>query len=164
MPDDKDSKENSFEQILNAAAGIAETWNEKTNNWLRENHVTFTQFRAILLLNETESQTLSQLSDALSRTRCTITGLVDRLEGKGLVRRKRSRKDRRLIFVSLTEKGRLLAEELKEKVVPEISQLSDRIMGMMTDSEITALYSALGKLNRSISEIQNGDITMEDGI
>lgn len=164
MASDTENNENSFEKIMNAAAGVAETWNEKTNNWLRENHITFTQFKAILLLNETESQTLSQLSDSLSRTRCTITGLVDRLECKGLVKRKRSRKDRRLIFVSLTEKGRELAEELKEKVVPEISQLSERIMGMMTDSEVTTLYSALNKLSSGINDIQSSSTTVDDGI
>jgi DNA-binding MarR family transcriptional regulator len=150
-----------FEKILHAATSIAETWNEKTNNWLREKQITFVQSKALLLLSEKENQTLSQLSDGLSRTRCTVTGLVDRLEGKGLVRRKRSRKDRRLIYVSLTDKGRELSAELKEKVVPEISKLGEKIMGMLTDSEVAALYSALGKLSSGIGEIQTRNMAME---
>lgn len=164
MTSDTDNFETGFEKILNAATSIAEAWNEKTNKWLREKHVTFTQSKAILFLNGKDAQTLSQLSNALSRTRCTVTGLVDRLESKGLVRRKRSRKDRRLVYVSLTDKGRELAAELMEKVVPEISQLEEKIMGMFTDSEAVALYNALSKLSSGVSEIENDDVIAENGI
>ncbi|MBN2320729.1 MAG: MarR family transcriptional regulator [Acidobacteria bacterium] len=153
--------DNGFEKILNTAMGIAETWNEKTNSWLRENHITLTQFKAIILLSEKENQTLSQLSNGLSRTRCTMTGLVDRLEDKGLVRRKRSSKDRRLVYVSLTDKGRELAVELMDKVVPEISRIGESIMGRLTDSEVMALYSALGKLSTGIGEIQTRNIASD---
>lgn len=150
-----------IEKVINAVVGIAETWNEKANDWLRENHITFVQFKAILLLNEKENQTLSQLSDGLSRTRCTVTGLVDRLENKGLVRRKRSRKDRRQIYVSLTEKGRELAGELMEKVVPEISRMGDRLMGKLTESEAAVLLSALTKLSSGIGEMPGTELAVE---
>lgn len=152
MARDNGNHENGFEKIMNVATSIAETWNEKTNNWLREHHITGMQFKAILLLNEKGSQTLSQLSKGLSRTRCTVTGIVDRLEGKDLARRRRSREDRRLVYVSLTDKGRELAVELMEKVVPEISRLGAKIMGKLTDSEVLALYSALSKLSNGIGE------------
>lgn len=142
-----------FERVLDAVTGIAEAWNEKAAEWLRENQVTFIQFRALLLLSKAGSQTLGQLSEGLSRARCTVTGLVDRLEAKGLVRRKRSRGDRRVVYVSLTEKGRKLAEDLKEKVVPEINRLGERVMGRLTDAEATVLSSALGKLREGIGEL-----------
>ncbi|MDI7252994.1 MAG: MarR family transcriptional regulator [Actinomycetota bacterium] len=139
--------------MLDAVTGIAEAWNERAAEWLRENRVTFVQLRAILLLSKAGSQTLGQLSEGLSRARCTVTGLVDRLEAKGLVRRRRGRGDRRVVYVSLTEKGRELAEELKEKVVPEIARLGERIMGRLTESEAAALFAALGKLREGIGEI-----------
>ncbi len=161
MASEDTSSANGFEKIVNAATSIAETWNEKTNSWLREKQITFVQFKAIILLNEKENQTLSQLSDGLSRTRCTITGLVDRLEDKGLVRRKRSRKDRRLVYVSLTDKGRELAAELREKVVPEISKLGEKLMEKLTDSEAMVLYNALNKLSSSIGEVQIRNMATE---
>lgn len=164
MASDSGNYGNGFEKIMNAASNIAETWNEKTNNWLREHHVTFMQFKAILLLNEEEAQTLSELSKGLSRTRCTVTGIVDRLEGKGLVRRKRSRKDRRLVYVSLTDKGRELAAELMEKVTPEISRLGEKIMGKLTDSELAALNSALNILSNGIGEMQIRNMALEQEI
>lgn len=144
------SPSGGFDRIISAAAGIAEAWNERANRWLQERRITFTQFRALLLLSEEEGQTLSQLSRRLSRTRCAITGLVDRMEEKGLVRRKRSRRDRRQIHVTLTDKGRELAEELKEKVAPELSQLAERLMGSLTETEAAILVSALGKLSEGM--------------
>lgn len=144
--------ENGFEKIVNVAINIAEAWNEKTNEWLREQRITGMQFKAILFLNEKGSQTLSQLSKGLSRTRCTVTGIVDRLEGKNLARRRRSREDRRLVYVSLTDQGKELAAELMEKVVPEISRLGTTIMDKLTDSEVLALYNALSKLSNGINE------------
>ncbi len=143
-----------FERVLDSVMVIAEAWNEKAAGWLRENQVTFVQFRALLLLSKAGSQTLSQLSEALSRARCSVTGLVDRLEAKGLVRRRRSRGDRRVVYVSLTEKGRKLAESLKEKVVPEIDRFGEKIMGRLTEAEAAALSSALMKLKEGLGEIE----------
>ena len=154
MADDAEGPRNGFEKVLDAAMGVAEAWNEKTNRWLRNNQITFAQFKAILLLNRAESQTLSQLSEGLSRARCTVTGLVDRLEAKGLVRRMRSREDRRQVYVTLTDKGKELAQELKEKVVPEITRLGERIMGRLSEAEAAALYGALSKLSDGIGEVQ----------
>ncbi len=153
MADRAEVMKEGFERVLDAVTGIAEAWNERAAGWLRENQVTFVQFRAILLLSRSGSQTLSQLSEGLSRARCSVTGLVDRLEAKGLVRRRRSRGDRRVVYVSLTEKGRKLAENLKEKVVPEIDRLGEKIMGRLTDAEAAALSSALRKLKEGIGEI-----------
>ncbi len=144
MAGEDGKSENGFEKIMNVAINIAETWNEKTNKWLREQQITGMQFKAILFLNEKGSQTPSQLSKGLSRTRCTITGI--------LARRRRSRGDRRLVYVSLTDQGKELAAELMEKVVPEISRLGTTIMDKLTDSEVLALYSALSKLSNGISE------------
>ncbi len=145
------SRGSGFEKIVAAASGIAEAWNERANHWLREKRITFTQFRALILLSEGEGQTLSQLSRGLSRTRCAITGLVDRLEEKGLVKRKRSRKDRRLVYVSLTDRGRELAAELRDRVVPEISRLEERVMGALTEKEAAVLVSALSKLSEGLT-------------
>ena len=152
MAGEPEGPRNGFDKVLDAAMGIAEAWNEKAGKWLRENQVTFTQFKTILLLSRAGSQTLSQLSEGLSRARCTVTGLVDRLEAKGLVKRKRSREDRRQVYVSLTDKGRELAQELKEKVVPELTRMGERLMGRLTEAEAAALHGALGKLSDGLSE------------
>src|SRR5947209_19955507 len=58
------------------------------------------------------------LTSTLTRDICsdggTITGLLDRLEAKGLIRRERSTDDRRAVQVFLTPAGRVLQEPLME--------------------------------------------------
>jgi len=51
---------------------------------------------------------LGALAAAVSLSPATVTGIVDRLEGKELVLRRRRRSDRRSVAVGLTRRGRAL--------------------------------------------------------
>src|SRR5437588_3917637 len=55
---------------------------------------------------------MSQLADTLSCDASNVTGLVDRLESRGLVRRRPSRQDRRVKMLQLTPKGARLRTHL----------------------------------------------------
>jgi DNA-binding MarR family transcriptional regulator len=83
----------------------------------------------------------------------TVIGILDRLEAKGLVRRERDLKDRRLVQVSLTEQGRALAarapsplqdtlaaamSDLPEAELARIAESLDRIVEMMEARQIDA--------------------------
>lgn len=50
--------------------------------------------------------TLSILSKGVYLSMSTLVGIIDRLEEKGLVKRTRDIKDRRSIFIDITEKGK----------------------------------------------------------
>lgn len=52
--------------------------------------------------------TASQVAKKLHLSRATITATVDRLVRKGYAKRMRDQKDRRLVRLGLTDKGRLL--------------------------------------------------------
>ena len=54
-----------------------------------------------------------------------ITGLIDRLEGMGLVARERSTEDRRVVYVAITPKGLDLLAKLDEPV----AALHKRLVG-----------------------------------
>src|SRR5262245_59789568 len=64
----------------------------------------------------------TELADLLRISRATVTGLVDALEGQGLVERNISADDRRSIRVRLTDAGRSLVEAL----MPKIVEMSER--------------------------------------
>jgi len=53
-----------------------------------------------------------QLADLLGVSRADVTGITDRLEGKGLVSRVRSKADRRSTLVSPTQQGLVLADQI----------------------------------------------------
>jgi DNA-binding MarR family transcriptional regulator len=70
------------------------------------------QVTALKLLEELDALSLSDLSKRMSAKNSTITGLVDRMVRDGLVARKRSEEDRRVVRIGLTKQGRALAAQI----------------------------------------------------
>lgn len=67
--------------------------------------LTPSQFDVLVTLGDTQGMTCSELSAQTLVTKGTLTGVLDRLVSKGLVRRETIRKDRRATRVLLTAKG-----------------------------------------------------------
>lgn len=67
--------------------------------------LTYPQYLALLVLWEKQEQSVSQLGEHLDLDSGTLTPLLKRLEQKGLVNRRRSERDERIVLVSLTETG-----------------------------------------------------------
>jgi DNA-binding MarR family transcriptional regulator len=67
--------------------------------------VTTAQAGILFLLKQKDGRTMSELSQILSIDNSTITGLVDRLEKTGLVRRDASPHDRRASHVFINPQG-----------------------------------------------------------
>jgi MarR family transcriptional repressor of emrRAB len=63
-----------------------------------------------------QALTASALSDAICEKSANITRLCDALIQKGLIHRARSTKDRRNVFLRLTEKAKSLIEELQPRL------------------------------------------------
>lgn len=67
--------------------------------------LTPSQFDVIATLGDTAGMTCSELSEKTLVTKGTLTGVLDRLESKGLIRRDAVAGDRRYTQISLTENG-----------------------------------------------------------
>jgi DNA-binding MarR family transcriptional regulator len=75
----------------------------------------------------------------------TVTGVIDRLEGAGHVRRERDQRDRRVVWVTLTDEGRALAERLPkffEQVGRSFAVLPARELEQMRGSLLRVLASS----------------------
>ena len=77
---------------------------------------------------------------ALDRT--TIAVVVSKLEGRGFVTRAQSEKDRRSKIVSITPKGRALAEAC----APAVLNAQTRTVAPLTEDEAETLVALLHKL------------------
>ena len=62
-----------------------------------------TDWRCLDILGTRGPMTAGQLADAVRLTTGAVTGVLDRLEGSGLVRRVRDTKDRRKVIVEVTD-------------------------------------------------------------
>ncbi|KIX13050.1 MarR family winged helix-turn-helix transcriptional regulator [Dethiosulfatarculus sandiegensis] len=92
-------------QIIRAT----DLYSRKVNKQYR---LTVPQVVCLRQIMESEFITPSSLADNVYLSRATITGILDRLESRGLLQRQRNNPDRRKIYVSLTPKGQELTENL----------------------------------------------------
>ncbi len=74
--------------------------------------VSVPQFWALHYIAQKEGLTVNELATALNRGKSATSGLLQRLENGGLVKRVHSKTDRRVVHVALTAKGRRLVEQL----------------------------------------------------
>lgn len=81
-------------------------------NFFTEGSITLPQLWALDYLSSQGSCTMQQLSHAMHCGRPATTGLVDRMARLRLVRRERSRKDRRVVNVLLLPKGKAMVREI----------------------------------------------------
>ena len=101
-------------------------------------------------INQMGSMSSANLSRKLHVTPGNITGIVDRLEKKGLVSRERKIEDRRVVLITLTPQGRQLADELPDPV--EIKLIAG--LSQLPPDEIQSLDRAISQ----IFEIVDADL------
>lgn len=107
--------------------------------------ITGAQFNVLILLYaQTQDGTMSQtdLGRLLTVHRSNITGLVDRLEKLGLVRRLEDDADRRVNRIALTDTGRETAQEAEAIYLGRIHS----IMGALEPRDWRALASILERI------------------
>jgi MarR family transcriptional regulator, organic hydroperoxide resistance regulator len=75
------------------------------------------QCHVLRLLDPDEPLPMSRVADALACDASNVTGIVDRLEGRGLVMRRTALHDRRLKFLALTPRGMALRTEIMERLL-----------------------------------------------
>jgi len=75
---------------------------------------------AIRGLPESAEATIRMLAERLALKHHSVVELVDRLEERGLVKRARSREDRRRVLVSLLPRGEKLLEEVARHRISEL--------------------------------------------
>ncbi|HJS69870.1 MAG TPA: MarR family transcriptional regulator [Gaiellaceae bacterium] len=109
---------------------------------LAELDLTPVQGHALRLLDPERPIAMSALADALFCHASNVTGIVDRLETRGLVERQAGREDRRVKMLALTEAGtrvRSKVVELMRTPPPEIASLSARDQRALRDVLARAL-------------------------
>jgi len=79
-----------------------------------------------------------------------ITGLIDRLEAQELVVRERCRQDRRVIYITLTDKARKLLQEMDEPVM----NLHRGLVGHLTQAELKEMSRLLEKARERVDSVQ----------
>jgi DNA-binding MarR family transcriptional regulator len=96
----------------------------------------------LILIDANAGVTQSGLAQAVGLDRSTMVGLLDRLEERGLIERRRG-EDRRTNELWLTRSGRTLVAQLKRRIAVH----ERRVAARLTAAERTALIALLEKLS-----------------
>jgi len=92
----------------------------------------------------------SSIGDKLQQVGGTLTGVLDRMEDRGLVRRERDTRDRRIWRIWLTDSGR----ELQEVLPPLVAAIRDRSVEGFSEAD-RELFSQL--IDRAILNLSQTD-------
>lgn len=110
---------------------------------------TVPQISCLYEIYENGIMTLSSLSKRVYLSMSTLVGVIDRLEEKEFVKRTRDIKDRRIIYIDITEKG-------KEFVSATPSLLHNRLtenLHVLTEEEQITLVHSISLLVNLLKEV-----------
>jgi DNA-binding MarR family transcriptional regulator len=108
------------------------------------------QWAVIASLAGEERKSASDLCKGISYDAGAMTRMLDRLEGKGLIRRSRSPDDRRLVHLELTEEGRAAYPRMRELSLG----VANRFLHGFTKAEARQLESLLTRMLENAQEPQ----------
>lgn len=121
-------------EALNSSTETLNTWNLLQQTYLlafrhlegltAQVGLSYSQAAALGVLSTAgRALPLSHLARYLTQEAQSTTELADRLERRGLVRRTRDARDRRLVLLELTDEGRALFADLQPAIVAGCEQL-----------------------------------------
>jgi DNA-binding MarR family transcriptional regulator len=103
--------------IIDNLRRIFQILNEQSKKVENETGLTSPQLWAIKVINEHSPIKVSDLASRLYLHPTTVVGIIDRLEKRKLVQRRRCQDDRRVVWIELTARGNSLV-----KSAPEVAQ------------------------------------------
>lgn len=104
--------------------------------------LTAAQLAIVVALSAAETVSTIGLCERVAYDAGAMTRMLDRLQAKGVIRRRRSLVDRRVIHVELTEQGRAGIPRMR-KVAMEVA---DQFLGGFSNTEVRELESHLKRL------------------
>jgi DNA-binding MarR family transcriptional regulator len=96
----------------------------------------------MMTVDRMKEATMGQLSENMGFPMSTATGIVDRLGKKGYMERGRSETDRRIVVISLTEKGKDFIGGVKEIIFSYIKRADE----VLEDEEWETIIRIVGKV------------------
>lgn len=126
----------------------AESVTSRLSQALGEHNLTISQFGTLEVVYHLGPLCQKTIGEKLLKSGGNITMVVNNLEDRGLVSRKRRESDRRYVSVELTEQGRALIEE----VLPEHVELLTDIFGVLSGEEQVRLGDLCKRVGLAVAE------------
>lgn len=121
-------------ELTKSVMATADVFLRESGRLFRPHGLTGAQYNVLnILAGNGEGMSQRELGDLLVVDRSNVTGLLDRLEKAGWVRREDDPKDRRVYRVSLTPAGRALWEKVHPRYLEVVRQLTEGLTSKKMD-------------------------------
>jgi DNA-binding MarR family transcriptional regulator len=113
--------------------------------------ITASQYVLLAILAKKDGLSQTQLGNRLSFDNPTVTGVIDRMERDGLVERRRTSSDRRVINIFLSDKARAILSEV-EDIAEEVNDRALEEYSAEEKSHLITMLNAIWKNMNGISQ------------
>lgn len=107
---------------------------------------------ALFYIYRMKSTNMGSIAEYINAPLNTLTGVIVRLERKNLILRQRDTQDKRVIKITLTEKGKNLFDNFLEEVKHYFTDIYDELSNEEKSALITIVIKAFSILKRSNEE------------
>ena len=121
---------------------------KRLNARLAVENITFPQYNVLLALGRNGPMQMSTLGEHMLVAPANVTGLIDRIEAKGYVRRRRDPNDRRLWVIEPTEEGTRVYRNISTR----FKQYARGLGSSLSREELAAAIASLDKVRRRVKE------------
>ncbi|MDO9495978.1 MAG: MarR family transcriptional regulator [Nocardioides sp.] len=112
----------------------------------RRHNISLVEFEILVRLSERGGQLrMAQLADSLAHSRSRVTHTIRRMEDAQLVRRADSPDDGRGVFAVMTERGRLLLENVAPT---HVNGVRDYLLDLVAPED----FAALGRVMNAVAD------------
>jgi MarR family transcriptional regulator, organic hydroperoxide resistance regulator len=118
--------------------------------WIDLN-LTIAQLKSLFFIADREKTNFKKLAEALNVTPPNVTGIIDRLVEQKLVSRTENPEDRRIMLLQITDEGRQLLNNLREKHTTSMT----KIMGYLTSEQLAVQKQAIQDLIKAAEKYRD---------
>lgn len=135
MPD----KKTQAERMADLTFELLEQCQIKREQMAERLHLTVAEFKLLRGFRNDETLSVNDLAKRIDLSSSRLTRIIDGLVEKGLARREIGSRDRRVMEISLTPKGKKVQDELEETYVKTHLDILDLLPQGADDSVILAM-------------------------
>ncbi len=140
-----DSPTSIVPDIIQLIEKLAKRITRIQRDHVSKENLTPPQYKILQSLEEKDGQPFKALAINCECAPSTITGIIDGLEKKGLVKRTANPEDRRSLLVVLTKNGETVIDES-----PSVDKIFGKCCPALTLGELQTLHTLLEKFAKSL--------------
>jgi len=145
-------------EIIEAQRRMNRVIRERTlDSWVKLN-LTIPQLKSLFYISRHGKVNPSGLASGIHVTPANVTGIVERLVEQGLLTRAPDSGDRRISWLTVTDKGRTLINELREGRAQEMRRTLDKL----TEEELTTVAQGFELVARAAEASERKEPSSND--